>query len=174
MMDWGLLDASYICDLELQEIDFSGHPEAKRAIWQPLPNYFDGIRKLSAVSTTHHGLLILPNLIDIALFSITTLSVGPAESWRGRSFWRYGWHRFAGTCAACFFHRPLGRAHENFHLDQGSSFHNPSTLSTFNSFGLGRGPRILCCVTLSCLGGSGRNKSYCLAMRVERSSISVY
>lgn len=171
---WDLLDVSYICCVRaLQETGSFGHPEARKAALG-LSLDFDGTRKLSAVSMTRHGLLKLPNLIDIALFSTTTLSVELAGSWPGSLFWRCGCHRFAGVCAACFFHRSLGRAHENFLLDQGSSFHNPSTLSAFNSFGLGRAPRILCCVTLSCPGGSDRNRSCCPAAVPGRSSIWVY
>ena len=96
---WDLLGVSYICVRELQETGSFGHPEERRAALV-LSLDFDGTRKLSAVSMTRHGLLKLPNLIDIALFSITTLSVGPAGSWRGSLFWSCGCHRFAGTCAA--------------------------------------------------------------------------
>ena len=160
---------SCICDRELPEIRSSGRPEVRRAAWE-LALDFDETTKLSAVSMTRHGLLKLPNLIDIALFSITTLSVGPAGSWRGNLFWSCGWHHFAGTCAACSFHRWPGRAHENFLRDQGLSFHNRSKLSTFNSFGPGRAPHTLCCETLSCLGGTDRNRSGCRLAEAERSS----
>ena len=163
---------SYACDQELPETGSSGHPGERRAVWV-LSLDFNGTRMLSAVSMTRHGLLKLPNLIDIALFSITTLSVGPAGSWRGSLFWRCGCHRFASTCAEFIFHMSLGRAHENFHRDPGSSFHNPSTLSTFNSIGPGRAPRILCCETLSCPGGSDRNRSDCCPTAREQPSVWV-
>ena len=81
-----LLGVSYICDWELRETDSDlGHPAMRRVIWE-LSLDFDGTGKLSAVLKTRHGLLRLPNSIDVALFSITTLSVGPAGSWRGNLF----------------------------------------------------------------------------------------
>ena len=157
-LELDLLGFSCASAQELLETGSSGHPAERRAA-SVLSLDFDGTRKLSAVSMTRHGLLKLPNLIDIALFSITTLSVGLAGSWRESLFWRCGCHRFAGIWAARFFHRSLGRAHENFHRDQGLSFHNLSKSSTFNSFGPGMALRILCFLTLSCLDGFDRNRS---------------
>ena len=142
----------------------------RRAAWE-LASDFDGTRKLSAGSRTRHGLLKSPNLIDIALFSITTLSVGPAGSWRGNLFSSCGWRRFAGTCAACSFHRWPGRAHASSLRGQGLSFHNRSTWSTSNSSGPGRAPHRLCCETVPCPGGTGRSRSGCCPAAVEPSSV---
>ena len=86
-----------------------------RRVTSALSFDFGETLKLSAVLKTRHGLLKLPNLIDIALFSITTLSAGPAGSWQGSLVSSCDCHRFAGTCSVDFFHKLLEMAHENFH-----------------------------------------------------------
>ena len=78
-LELDLLGFSCASAQELLETGSSGHPAERRAT-SVLSLDFDGTRTLSAVLKTRHGLLILPNLIDVALFSIGTQSVGPAGS----------------------------------------------------------------------------------------------